>query len=105
VAFTVPALRGEFAVTRNIVEKVHKAAAEWSGVIERLRANPSLLGSTLSGEAVIDGCVAFPSVPFYTDAQWRYSVFDLLPYLLSVAELASLLGQPTFLDHVQEVDA
>jgi hypothetical protein len=64
IAFPVSALRGEFAITRNIVEKVHKAASEWSDVIQTLRKDPDLLGVNLSDGTVIDGIVVFPAVPF-----------------------------------------
>jgi hypothetical protein len=98
IAFTLPALRGEFAVTRNIVDKTHAAATEWSQVLSTLQTHPELLGDAVPEATAIDGCVVFPSVPFYTDAQWRHTVFDHFPYLLSIAELSTLLGQRTFLE-------
>ncbi len=93
VAFTVPALRGEFAATRNIVEKTHAAASEWHDVIATLRGIPDLLPVGLTSGIAIDGCVVFPSVPFYTEGQWRRQVFDSLPYLLSVSELQKSLSE------------
>lgn len=96
IAFTVPALRGEFAVTRNIREKIESAASEWDEVTKALRDDPALLGAGAFRDAAIDGCVVFPSTPFYTDPRWRRSVFDLFPYLLSVSELSTCLGEPSF---------
>jgi hypothetical protein len=94
IAFTLPALRGEYAVTRNIVDKVHAAAEEWHAVVEALRADPSPLGSGITKETKIDGCVVFPAVPFFTDARWRSDVFRGLPYLSSSEELAQALERP-----------
>jgi hypothetical protein len=96
IAFTVPALRGEFAVTRNITEKIHSAASEWDEVTKALRDDPTLLGAGVFRGVTIDGCVVFPSTPFYTDPRWRVSVFDVFPYLLSVSELSTRLGEPSF---------
>lgn len=87
IAFTVPALGGEFAVTRNIVEKIQAAASHWHDVIATLRDDRSLLPVEVPDDVLIDGCVAFPSVPFYTDAQWRRLVFGTVPYLVSLMEL------------------
>lgn len=44
-------------------------------------------------DAAIDGCVVFPSIPFYTEARWRRTVFDSFPFLLSVTELSSVLDR------------
>jgi hypothetical protein len=77
IAFTVPALRGEFAVTRNIREKIESAASEWDEVTKALRGDPTLLGAGVFRDAAIDGC-------------------DLFPYLLSVSELSISLGEPSF---------
>ena len=96
IAFTVPALRGEFAVTRNITEKIHSAASEWDEVTKALRDDPTLLRAGVFRDVAIDGCVVFPSTPFYTDPRWRRSVFDVFPYLLSVSELSTRLGEPSF---------
>lgn len=92
IAFTLPAVRGEHAVTRNIVEKVHAAAEEWSAVIEALRVDRSLLGCDVSPETQIEGCIVFPAVPFFTDPRWRGDVFRGLPYLSSSEELSRALG-------------
>jgi hypothetical protein len=92
IAHTVPAARGEFAVTRNIVEKTHKAAAEWEAVTAAIRADRSILGSTVRPDLVIEGCVVFPSAPFLTDKRWLHSrVFKTIPYLLSISELSAAL--------------
>jgi hypothetical protein len=96
IAFTVPALRGEFAVTRNITEKIDLAASEWGEVTRALRDDPTLLGAGVPHDVAIDGCVVFPSTPFYTDSRWRRCVFNLFPYLLSVSELSTCLGRPSF---------
>lgn len=103
IAFTVPAVRGEFSVTRNIVEKIHAAAAEWDlFVTEAKDDHDTLRRVSLPPDVVVDGCVVFPSVPFYTEARWRRSAFDLFPYLLSVSELSALLGDPSFLEAAVE---
>jgi hypothetical protein len=94
IAFPVPALRGEFTITKNIVEKVHKAAEEWETVIRVLRDDPALLGVDLPEGTVIDGLIVFPSAPFYTDARWRTDVFGTFPYLLSVGECPRCSGCP-----------
>ena len=101
IAHTLPAIRGEFAVTRNIMEKIHRAAGEWESVVRTVHDDPSLLGVKLPSGTVVDGLVVFPSVPFYTEAQWRKRVFDAFPYLLSIAELATILGLPRILDAAQ----
>lgn len=101
IAFTLPALRGEFAVTRNIVEKTHAAAAEWDQVVRTLQADAKLLSNELPHSVAIEGCFVFPSVPFYTESQWRKSVFDAIPFLLSVQELSQVLEQPSFLDKMR----
>jgi hypothetical protein len=91
IAFTLPALGGEHRVTRNITEKVNKAAEEWMTVVELVRADRSRLGPPAPSEARIDGCVVFPAVPFSTDRRWRFEIWRGLPYLLSSAELALAL--------------
>jgi hypothetical protein len=92
IAFTVPALRGEFAVTRNIKEKIESAASDWDEVTKILQDDRTLLGAGVSQEILIDGCVVFPSTPFYTDPRWRRSVFNVFSYLISVSELSTCLG-------------
>jgi len=93
IAHTVPALRGDFAITRNIVEKTHKAAAQWETVTARVRADRSILGEAVSPDVMIDGCVVFPSVPFFTDQQWRRMVFKRIRYLGSISELSTALAR------------
>lgn len=92
IAFTLPAVRGEHGVTRNIVDKVHAAAEEWTAVVEALRADHSLLGSDIAAATRVDGCVVFPAVPFFTDPRWRGEVVRGLPYLSSSEELARALS-------------
>jgi hypothetical protein len=94
IAFTLPVLRGEHAVTRNILERVHAAAQEWRSVIEYLRADPSRLGIRIPPHTRMDGCVVFPAVPFFTDRLWRRDVIRGLPYLSSSEELREALGRP-----------
>jgi hypothetical protein len=97
IAFTVPALRGEFAVTRNIGDKIDAAASEWSEVTNALQDDPMLLGVSALQDVAVDGCVVFPFVPFYTEPRWRRRVFGVFPYLLSVSEMSTYLGEPSFL--------
>jgi hypothetical protein len=92
LAFTVPALAGELSITRNIVDKTHAAASQWSDVIAELRDDPGLLPLNLPSDVRISGCVAFPSVPFFTEPQWRFEVLDGVPYMVSVNELAKGLS-------------
>ena len=92
IAFTVPALRGEFAITRNIVGKIHDAAAAWDDTVAEVRGDPSILHSEIARDSEIEGCVAFPSVPFSTDPRWRRDVFGMFPYLLSLSELKHALA-------------
>ncbi|MGQ0823771.1 MAG: hypothetical protein ACT4OX_01865 [Actinomycetota bacterium] len=92
IAFTVPALRGEHAITRNIVDKTHEAAADWADVVDELRREPELLGEMIPKDVDIQGCVAFPTVPFFTDPRWRKVAFEKVPYLTSINELIEALG-------------
>jgi hypothetical protein len=93
-AFTVPALRGEHAITRNLVDKIHSAAREWDAIVDAVRAEPSMLPGKLDPTTRIDGCVVFPSVPFFTEGRWRNRrAFTHVPFLASVEELREALSE------------
>jgi hypothetical protein len=94
IARAVPALRGDFAITRNIVKKVHKAAREWETVTATVRADRSLLDVAVDRDVLIEGCVVFPSVPYFTDRKWHRTVFRRIPYLGSISELSAALAEP-----------
>jgi hypothetical protein len=91
IAFTIPASRGEFNITRNIREKTHDAAREWDQVVRTVRADMSILKQPLSGDVNIAGCVVFPSLPFFTEKRWRRTAFGRIPYLSSISELQRAL--------------
>jgi hypothetical protein len=93
IARTVPALRGEFGKTRNIVQTVHQAAEKWEAVTAAVRADRSMLGVAIDRDVIIEGCVVFPSVPYFTDRQWRRMVFRRIPYLGSISEFGTALAR------------
>jgi hypothetical protein len=92
-AFTIPALRGEFAITRNLTQKTHEAADDWRAVLEAVRGDPAILGHEVESAAPsVDGCVVFPSVPFFMNSRWRHQrAFNEVPFLCSVSELRRVL--------------
>lgn len=88
---TLEIARGSFAATRNARDRAHDYLSEWADKVQEVRNDPGLLGIALSKDTKIDGCVVFPSVPYFTDSAGNRSVFGVVPALLSLSELERAL--------------
>ncbi len=84
---TLEIARGSFAETRNARDRAHVYLSEWASKVQEVRDDPGLLGIALPPGAKIDGCVVFPSVPYFTDSAGNRRVFGAIPALLSLSEL------------------
>jgi hypothetical protein len=88
---TLEIARGSFAETRNARDRAHAYLDEWEGKVQEVRNDPALLGIALPPGTKIDGCVVFPSVPYFTEPAGNRRVFGLIPVLLSLSELERAL--------------
>jgi hypothetical protein len=93
LALTREIARGEFAATRNAHDRAHEYLAEWNSKTGDVRDEPGLLGVALPTDCEIDGCVVYPTIPYFTDPDGRRLVFGHIPALLSISELGTCLGR------------
>lgn len=90
-AHTPELARGSFAETRNARERAHKALHDWGERVQAVRDDPGILGLSFPRQMKIDGCVVFPTIPYFTDTAGNRRVFGRVPALLSVSELERVL--------------